>query len=401
MKITSIKSNWRLTLLLSIISTFSFSSLKSQVYPSFGPEIDVTITGLTFDAMEPFISTDGNTLFFNNLNDGVNTKLYYATKINDSTFTFVGEVIGANQLTNPQLDAVADMDENNQFYWTSTRDYPAELDNLFYGTYTNGIISDSGRVHGDFNMNTPGWLIMDHGISQDGQYLYFNNARFDDVNCVGPCETTIGVAEKVNDYTFTTLSNSTWILQNINDPSYIYYAPCISSDNLEFYYTRFLSGTITPSTTFEICVAVRDTPTDSFSVPQVLFSDVIDNLVEAPSLTQNKLIMYYHKKVPIGHDIKMRHRLSSIGYEEIEVDNINLNIYPNPMTNEVTITFNNDNNQNYTIYLLDNLGSKIQFYNSIIDGKLTISKGDLAAGIYFVQVYNESSIMITKKLIIQ
>ena len=59
----------------------------TPIYPSFGLEIDVTINGLSFDAMEPFISADGNYLFFNNKNDGIDTKLFYATKINDSTFT--------------------------------------------------------------------------------------------------------------------------------------------------------------------------------------------------------------------------------------------------------------------------------------------------------------------------
>jgi len=50
--------------------------VKSQTYPSYGQEIDVTINGLSFDAMEPFVSPDGSTLFFNNLNSGGNTKLF-------------------------------------------------------------------------------------------------------------------------------------------------------------------------------------------------------------------------------------------------------------------------------------------------------------------------------------
>jgi hypothetical protein len=280
------------------------------IYPSFGPEIDVTINGLWFDAMEPFISPNGNYLFFNNLNDGINTKLYYATKINDSTFNYVGELTGANQTTSPHLDAVADMDNNGNFYWTSTRDYPNELDNLFHGTFSAGNISDIGRVQGDFNMNTPGWLIMDHGISLDGQYLYFNNARFDDMNCQGPCETTLGIAQKENASTFNTLPNSDSILQNINNENYIYYAPCISSDNLELYYTRYLKGSITSSTVFEICVAVRSSSLLEFSIPKVLFSENISNLIEAPTLTVDKNIMYYHQKTTDSHKIMMRYRSS-------------------------------------------------------------------------------------------
>ena len=283
---------------------------KAQLYPSFGSEVEVTINDLSFDAMEPFLSSNGNYLFFNNLNDGENTKLYYATKVNDSTFTYVGELIGRNQTATPHLDAVADMDANGNFYWTSTRNYPAELNNLFRGTFSDGKVSDVERVNGDFNKNTPGWLIMDHGISLDGQYLYFINARFDKENCQGACETTIGVAQKDNASKFTTLPSSESILKNINNANYIDYAPCISSDNLELYYTRYLKGEITENTIFEMCVAVRSDAMSEFSVPKVLFSEKIGNLVEAPTLTVDKNKMYYHQKTSNSHKIVMRYRNS-------------------------------------------------------------------------------------------
>lgn len=212
-------------LLLSCSSSEEFEEI--YIYPSYGSEINVTINGLSFDAMEPFISSDGNYLFFNNKNDGLNTKLFYATKVDDATFTYVGELSGTNQTTQPHLDAVADMDAAGNFYWTSTRNYPDQLDNLFYGTFNSGVVSNIGRLQGDFNLNTPGWLVMDHGISLDGQYLYFNNAKFDDINCQGICETTIGIAQKINSTTFNKLDNSDLILQNINDSNYIYYAPCV------------------------------------------------------------------------------------------------------------------------------------------------------------------------------
>lgn len=303
-----------LATLLLIVSCSSdetpITELPQTIYPTFGAETDVSINGLTFDAMEPFISANGNYLFFNNVNDGINTKLYYATKVNDTTFTFVDEVNGTNQTTTPYLDAVADMDINGNFYWTSTREYPTELNNLFHGVFSYGNVTNINRVQGDFNMNTPGWLVMGHGISLDGQFLYFNNARFDDQNCQGPCETKIGVAQKVSNTIFNTLPNSATILQTINDSNYIYYAPCISSDNLELYYTRYLKDNITSNTNFEICVAVRTNTDSVFSEPKVLFSSPIANLIEAPTLTINKNIMYYHKKTVDSHKIVVRHRVN-------------------------------------------------------------------------------------------
>ena len=271
--------------------------------------VQITINGYTSHAMEPFISPDGNTLFFNSINDGNNTKIYYATKVDNTTFTFEGELEGANETQAAQLNAVADLDALNNFYWTSVRDYPAQIDNLHHGTYTNGAVYDVGRVQGDFYNTNPGWLIMDHGISHDGKFLYYNNARFDETNCMGPCETFLGIAKWISPKNFMKTADSDDMLQNINDSNYIYYAPCITTDNLELYYTRFAKGTLTANTLAEICVATRAANTDVFSKPVVLFSNTIGNgIIEAPTLTTDKQLMYYHQKVNGMHVIMMRTR---------------------------------------------------------------------------------------------
>ncbi len=367
--------------------------VKSQTYPSFGPEIDVTVNGLTFDAMEPFISPDDHYLFFNNLNDGINTKLFYAIKVNDSTFNFVGELNGPNQTLQPHLDAVADLDTLNIFYWTSTRNYPTELENLFHGTFNNGNVSNIGRVHGNFNKNIPGWLVMDHGISYDGQFLYYNNARFDGNNCQGPCETEIGIAEKINDSTFTKRSDSDIILQNINDTNYIYYAPCVSSDNLELYYTRYPRGTITSNTLFEICVAVRNTPVDPFSTPKVLFSDLMKDLIEAPTLTRDKQIIYYHRKTPDSHKIVMRYRQNSLNITTPANIEFPLTIYPNPSNDIINIqTDKRFHNLKTSFYTL--LGEVIMTTNN----QTEIDISDLTTGTYFLKIEMDNKI-ITKKII--
>lgn len=272
--------------------------------------VEVTINGYTEDAMEAFISPDGTTLFFNSLNDGNNTKLYYATKVNSNTFNFEGEVDGANESQSAQLNAVADLDALNNFYWTSVRDYPANINNLHHGIYTNGMVYDISRVQGDFYDTNPGWLVMDHGISHDGEFLYYNNARFDDSICIGPCETFLGIAQKSGNNQFTKTANSDALLQKINNSNYIYYAPCITMDNLELYYTRFLKGTVSADTVVEICVSTRNTDTDVFSDPKVLFSSTLANgIIEAPTLITDKSVMYYHKKVNGVHRILMRERM--------------------------------------------------------------------------------------------
>jgi hypothetical protein len=274
---------------------------------SFGKEVNVTINGLEFDAMEPFISPDGEILFFNSLNDGINTKIHFAERVSDSVFDYKGELKGVNQIEPPHLDAVPDMDMHNNFFWTSTRNYPERLDNLFYGVFEKDTVINMGRLQGDFYKDIPGWIVMDHGISLDGQLLYFNNARFDNQSCQGPCETELGIARKENDSTFLKIPESASILQNITDPQYIYYAPCISSDNLELYFTRYLKGFITPETQVEICVAVRTDSSVPFSPPVVLFSDDVSNIVEAPTISSDKKVLYYHRKTGNTHKIILRY----------------------------------------------------------------------------------------------
>jgi len=301
-------------LIITAIFLFSCSSSDDSIDPTnsqikYGKPLEVNIDGYTADAMEPFISPDGTTLYFNSLNDGNNTKLYYATKTNTTTFTFKGELIGANEINPSQLNAVADLDSNNNFYWTSVREYPDKRDNLHFGTLTNGTVTNIARVQGDFYILESGWILMDHGVNYDGSILYYNNARFDDTLCLGPCETQLGIAQKTSQGNFEKISNSDDILQNISNANYIYYAPNISKDNLELYYTRYLKENVNSNTIVEICIATRTSNNAIFSEPKVLFSNTLENgIIEAPTLTTDKQFMYYHKKINGLHKIMVRER---------------------------------------------------------------------------------------------
>lgn len=173
-----------------------FGKLFAQVSPTFGNEIPVTINGLTFDAMEPALSADGNGLFFNSLNDGVSTSLYYSGKVNDSTFNFIGLVPVVNQTITPRLDGVASLDSLNNFYWVSTRDYPTNMDNLHRIRFLSAGYTNFGRVHGDFHIYLPGYIIMDASTSFDGNLMIYCNARFGGCLNNMPCESSMGIAQK-------------------------------------------------------------------------------------------------------------------------------------------------------------------------------------------------------------
>ena len=256
-------------------------------YPEFIEETEVLINGYNRDAMEPFISKDGNFLFFNSLNDGDSTSLYYATRVNDTVFNFEGEIGGVNGEA-PHLDAVASMDIDNVFYFVSSRNYPDIFENYQTGEFDNGEVANVRCVMGDFYIRSPGWLIMDAEINRDGDLLYYVNARFPGDPL--PQEAKLGIAEK-KDSTFKKLGSSDDILENINNSNYLIYAPCVSSDGNELYFTRIRKGTFAA----EICVSVRSDTVLTFSVPEVI--EIQGDAVEAPSLTDDGERLYYHKKL--------------------------------------------------------------------------------------------------------
>lgn len=346
-----------------------FGMAYAQTFPSFGPEIKVLISGYSGDAMEPFLSPDGNTLFFNSLNNGIDTKLHYATRADDSLFTYVGEVIGANEPGNPQLNAVASLDTTGNFLWASTRDYPGNFDNLHRGDYSGGTISNVNRVHGTFYVYQPGYIVMDAALTFSGNELYYCNAFFD--TCTIPCSATLGIASRVNDSTFNTTANSAYILQHVNDTDYCVYAPQLSTDGLELYFTRYLKGSFNT----EICVSVRNTVADTFSSPMVLISE-FPNAPEAATLNTANTLMYYHKKTNGTYTIYLRYR-DITGIEENSQNFIF--VYPNPASTAISVPGIEPADE---IVITNSLGQTMnrkQYIN-------TVDVADLPEGIYVLHV---------------
>ncbi len=360
-----------------LISVFIiYSSVYAQI-PVFGNEIHVKINGLTFDAMEPALSTDGNALFFNSLNNGTTTSLFYAAKVNDSTFNYVGAVPIVNQTITPRLDAVASLDSVNNFYWVSTRNYPSNFDNLHRIRFLTSGYTNFGRVHGDFYIYSPGWLIMDAGINFYGNKLIYCNAFFNNCANAVPCIASMGIATKLNDSTFNKDANTTTIMANINDTvNYIVYAPALTKDGLELYYTRLLKN----STQTEIMVSTRTNTTSAFGPPTVLVGAPYI-APEAPTISTDKSKMYYHRKNGSLFEIYLKYRTGTTGIKEITNEPI-ITLYPNPTNGNVNINSREDIN--------------VIIYNLVGDHvlKTKSSSLDLKAlpnGIYFVTINTNRS----------
>jgi len=179
-------------------------------YTAFTNPAPVSITGYSGDAMEPFISKDGQYLFFNNRNDpSVNTDLYYASRVNDETFTSLGPLPGVNS---PELDAVASLDTLGTLYFVSTRSYGATLSTLYSGKFQPTGVSDIALVPG-VSLLQAGWVNFDAEISADGQTLWFYDGQYSSTGTL--LSATIVIADRQGT-TFVRRADSAMLLAEVN-----------------------------------------------------------------------------------------------------------------------------------------------------------------------------------------
>ncbi|HPS83998.1 MAG TPA: T9SS type A sorting domain-containing protein, partial [Bacteroidales bacterium] len=95
---------------------------------------------------------------------------------------------------------------------------------------------------------------------------------------------------------------------------------------------------------------------------------------------------------------------ADIGSASASVETMFLNevmdIYPNPASDNLSISFNTNMSSDYVVSIITVLGDVVSSYNVNSNGfdVKTINISDLPAGIYMVQVSNEKG-STTKKLI--
>lgn len=272
---------------------------------------EVTITGYTGAvAMEPFLSQDGKYLFFNNANDTSepDTRIFYAEQDPGDTtgtlFTYKGEVSGVNNPggTNPDgtnsVEVGPTVDNSGLFYFASS--YLYEKDGTRQFTFAGQLGSTPAvpsiePVYG-LTLSEPNWFTMDTGVSPDGAMMYYSNAYIDPAATSGspPSHTVMDVAQKTSGATgleFSKLSDSATLLKRVNGTlDELNYAPQISNDGLELFFTRAGQGMSSPPQLF---VARRNAANEAFNTIQLIVA--APGFVEGPSLSADGRRLYYHK----------------------------------------------------------------------------------------------------------
>jgi Tol biopolymer transport system component len=248
----------------------------------------VIIVGYSSHAMEPFISRDGQYLFFNNSNDpSVNTNLHYAQRVNDTTFQYMGEISGVNT---DSLDGVASMDTFGNFYFITTRSYYSDTITVYGGVFDSGVVTDVEPIGQNLTLNELGWLEMDAEVSPSGNTLYFARAFFSGGDI--PDSSNLFIAAKDGSQ-FVVSGSSDDIMENINTEN-LEYAASITTDELELFFTRADMSKIIPE--MNVMIAKRSSVTEPFGEPQIISAIEGEN-TEAPSITSDGKNLYFHKKV--------------------------------------------------------------------------------------------------------
>ena len=257
----------------------------AREYTGFGHPAPVTIRGYSGDAMEPFIARDGRYLFFNNSNDpSVNTNLFYASRINATTFAYQGEIRGVNTAS---LDAVPTMDRMGRFYFISTRSYATTRSTIYRGQFVAGRVSGVDLVPGP-STQQPGIVDFDVEVSPDGDALYFAEGAFGAAQ--GPTSADLVLAAR-SGTRFARLAGGGHILANVNTAG-LNYAAAIAADGRELFFTRIDLGH--PADGPKVYRAYRQGATEPFGCPQRLRA--LTGYVEAPSLSLDGRTLYYHKR---------------------------------------------------------------------------------------------------------
>ncbi len=267
-------------------------------YDAFGAPELVEIGGYSGvlaedNVMEPFFSRDEQYLFFNDNAPG-GKNLHYAT-YNGTDFNYGGEIVpGINDASSVQ--GVPTMDASDNFYFIDTKLYtpgdssaippiPPFFITIFTGNWTGSSVTGVTPVIG-LDFPSPGFLNFDLEVSLDGQTIWFNDGFFS--GNPFPEAADIKYATFVSPGEFIRAPDADTIMANINTTEDLEYAPAISTDGLELFFTRLDLDTMDA----RIYRAIRPDTNSAFGTS--LLVSAIPGFSEGATFSQDEKTIYFH-----------------------------------------------------------------------------------------------------------
>lgn len=258
------------------------------VYSAFQSPERVEIAGYQGQIQEPFASRDGTYLFFNT--EGPDKNIHFATFIDATHLQYSGELSSINT---PAVEGTPTMDLSNRFFFVSTANYmpPNAYDTLFSGDFDGSSVGSVTAVTG-LAIKQPAQINFDVEVSADGNTLYFDDGDFSSGNNF-PDQANIAIATR-GVSGFTRLASFAAVMANVNTSS-LEYAPAISMDELELFFTRFDPV----ASEIGIYRAVRGNIGAAFdTVQKVAAINPNNEFVEGPTLSADEKSLYFHRLNP-------------------------------------------------------------------------------------------------------
>lgn len=200
--------------------------------------------------------------------------------------------------------------------------------------------------------------------------------------CIPPAANIQAMAEKINSTCPGMVKGYVYSYQN--STSCTYTASWVTSNNLEFYVPMGVNG------------AEQVANYGGFGMPTVVLlggtnHDVLwltDNFVTADTTTMRDLILGM---------------ACVAGLEDNQIQLDNLEIFPNPANDIISINFSTENNTLVSIEVIDIVGKLIiqEPSETVVNGKVekTINVNDLPKGNYLIKI-NANDIITTRKIAI-
>lgn len=258
-------------------------------YTAFGAPQPVAIRHYGGDAMAPFITRDGRYLLFHNRSDPLaDASLHVALRVDDLTFDYRGRIDGADS---PAHDSAPSTDREGRLFFISARG-AGNVPALWRGRLSPGGGGALGVTGIDpvpgVAPHRPGSVLLDAEVSADGTTLLVVDGESGSAPV--PRTADISMAARDGDG-FRRLPASQRLLQHVNTAA-LEYAPALSADALELFFTRADSA---PGQAPAILRSRRGSVQAPFDPPQPVAA--ITGFAEAPALAPDGRALYYHAQV--------------------------------------------------------------------------------------------------------
>ena len=254
----------------------------------------VSINGYEDHAMNPFLSRDGNTLFFNSRSEpGDEPDIHFARRDSDLEFAYTGPLKG--DVNTDDLEASPSMTADGDFYFVSPRNFETSRNALWWGRHNKGEVSDAQEAEGRLSGYRPLWLNMDAEISADGNTLYVveNRTR---LFGGGLQSANIFAAYKSPAGTFYRTEKLDAYFANINTDK-LEFGPSVSADELTLYFMREDTHAVKEGTdtAYQIFVSTRKSKSEAFNTPKQI--KLLYGEIGAPTISPDNCSLYFHQKV--------------------------------------------------------------------------------------------------------